>query len=259
MMQNPFITGGTMAPISVVIITYNEERNIREALRSAKDADEIIVVDAFSTDRTVEICREYTDKVYQNEWCGYAGQKQFGINLAKNPWVFVLDADERFTESLWDELSRVSRDDHVYNGYYVSRKNFFLGRLIRHGGWWPDYTLRFFRKDKGSMEERKVHEKVVVDGNTGYLKGHLEHYSYRTISDYLKKMEIYATLSAEELKAKGAHAGIKDMFSHSLCTFIKMFFVRFGFMDGACGFILAALYSYYSFLKYLKLWEALQV
>jgi glycosyltransferase involved in cell wall biosynthesis len=245
-----------MLPVSVVIVTQNEEKNIREALQSIRDMAEIVIVDAFSTDNTLNISKEYTDKIYQAKWQGYAKQKQMAIEHAKGPWVFILDSDERFTESLCEEISNiVNKNNGVYSGFYVSRKNFFLGKWIRHGGWWPDYTLRLFLKDKAFIENRKVHEKVVVKGKVGYLKNPLEHYTYKNISDYIKKMDLYSTLSAEELKEKGVRPGIIKMLLHPLFTFLKMFFLRRGFMDGVYGLILAILYGYYTFLKYLKLWE----
>jgi len=244
-----------MLPLSVVIVTENEEKNIREALQSIKDIAEVIIVDAFSTDRTLEICREYTDKIYQAEWQGYARQKQMAVERAKSPWVFILDSDERFTESLREEIAHIVKNNGVYSGFYAPRKNFFLGKWIRHGGWWPDYTLRLFLKEKAIMEERKVHEKVVVNGKVGYLKNPIEHYTYRTVSDYIKKMDRYSTLSAKELREKGISPGMITMVVHPLTTFFKMFLLRGGFMDGIHGLILAVLYSYYTFLKYLKLWE----
>ncbi|MEW6416971.1 MAG: glycosyltransferase family 2 protein [Nitrospirota bacterium] len=244
-----------MLPVSVVIVTQNEEKNIREALHSIRDVAEIVIVDAFSTDNTLNISKEYTDKIYQAKWQGYAKQKQMAIEHAKGPWVFILDSDEKFTGTLREEITYAVNNE-VYSGFYVPRKNFFLGKWIRHGGWWPDYTLRLFLKNKATMENRRVHEKVVVDGKVGYLRSPLEHYTYNTVSDYIKKMDIYSTLSAEELKEKGIRPGIIKMVLHPLFTFLKMFFLRFGFMDGIHGLILAILYSYYTFLKYLKLWEA---
>jgi len=246
-----------LLPLSVVIVTQNEEKNIREALQSIRDASEIIVIDAFSTDRTADICREYTDKIYQKEWQGYALQKRSGIELATQKWVFILDSDERFTEALWNEITEVINLNQEYSGYYVPRKNFFLGKWIRRGGWWPDHTLRLFLKDKALMEERKVHEKVAVNGKAGYLRNHLKHYTYRTVSDYMKKMETYSTLSAEEMKAQGKSSSLAKMILHPVSTFFKMYFFRLGFMDGLHGLVLAVLYSTYTFLKYLKLWEAL--
>jgi glycosyltransferase involved in cell wall biosynthesis len=244
-----------MLPLSVVIVTQNEERNIREALQSIRDASEIIIIDAFSTDRTTDICREYTDKIYQKKWQGYALQKQTGIELAANTWVFILDADERFTEPLRKEVAEIVNSHRAYAGYYVPRKNFFLGKWIRHGGWWPDHTLRLFMKDKAVMEERKVHEKVIVNGQTGFLRNHMEHYTYRTVSDYIRKMDTYSTLSAEELRKRGKGSGFLTLIFRPIFTFFKMFFIRFGFMDGLYGFILAVLYGHYTFHKYLKLWE----
>jgi glycosyltransferase involved in cell wall biosynthesis len=245
-----------MIPVSVVIVTKNEEKNIREALQSIGNTAEIVIVDAFSSDNTLGISREYTDKIYQAEWQGYAKQKQMAIEHAREPWVFILDSDERFTESLWEEISKMVKDNGIYSGFYVPRKNFFLGKWIQYGGWWPDYTLRLFLKEKAFMEKRKVHEKVIVKGKVGHLKNPLEHYTYRNVSDYIKKMDLYSALSAEELKEKGEKAGIIKMAVHPLFTFLKMFFLRGGFLDGFHGLILAILYSYYTFLKYLKLWEA---
>ena len=244
-----------MIPVSVVIVTKNEEKNIREAIESIKKASEIVIVDAFSTDKTLDICRQYTDKIYQSQWVGYAKQKQKAVELTECPWVFILDSDERFTDSLSREIEEVVKKNNIYSGYYVPRKNFFLGKWIRHGGWWPDYTLRLFLKDKAKIEDRKVHEKVVVKGKIGYLKNHLEHYTYRSISDFIKKMNIYSTLSAEELIEKGANPGKITLVVNPLFTFFKMFFLRVGFMDGIHGLILATLYSHYTFLKYSKVWE----
>ena len=245
-----------MLPVSVVMVTKNEEKNIREALQSIGSVSEIIVVDDFSSDKTVEICRQFTEKVFQIEWKGYAAQKQKALDLAEGPWVFLLDADERFTEPLTEEIRRIVTQGSEYAGFFVPRKNYFLGRWIRHGGWWPDCTLRLFRKETAYVEARKVHEKVIVRGKTGFLENPLEHFTYRTISDYLKKMEVYSTLSAEELREKGKKSGIMAMCTHSLFTFVKMYFFRLGILDGTHGFVLAVLYSYYTFLKYLKLWEA---
>jgi glycosyltransferase involved in cell wall biosynthesis len=244
-----------MIPVSIVIVTKDEEKNIREAIQSIKDFAEIVIVDAFSVDRTLDICREYTEKIYQAEWKGYAKQKQMAIEHAKGPWVFILDSDERFTESLREEITHMVKNDGVYSGFYVPRKNFFLGKWIRHGGWWPDYTLRLFLKDKASMKDREVHEKVVVNGTVGYLKNPIEHYTYRTISDYIKKMEKYSTLSANELCNKKVTPSIFSMLINPGFVFLKMFFLRQGFRDGIHGFILSVLYSFYTFLKYTKVWE----
>ena len=249
-----------MFPVSVVIVTKNEEKNIEDALKSVADADEIIIVDSFSTDRTIEICKAYTGKIFQHEWQGFAGQKQLAVDYASGPWVLLLDADERVTPELKKEIigniSPLSSPpaSHELYGFFLPRKNFFLGKWIRYSGWWPDYTLRLFRKDKASLEDREVHEKVIVDGPTAYLKGPLEHYTYRSIADFLRKMENYSTLAAREVRKKSGAPGLFAVAVRPSITFIKMFFLKLGFLDGAYGLLLALLYSHYTFLKYVKAW-----
>jgi len=243
-----------LIPFSVVLVTKNEERNIVDALESVKDFEDIVVVDAFSDDMTVDICRRYTDRVYRHAWEGYALQKQKALDYATREWVFLLDADERITPELKTELTEITKAGSA-NGFYVPRKNYFLGKWIRHGGWWPDYTLRFFRKDRGRMEPRAVHERVVVEGSVPYLKNPVEHYTYRTISEYILKMERYSDLAARELISGGGRREISGMIVNPCLAFVKMFLVRQGFRDGMRGFLLAALYSFYTFLKYAKAWE----
>ena len=241
-------------PVSVVIITKNEEVNIEDALKSIADAQEIVVVDSFSTDRTVEICRKYTDKVYQHEWQGFARQKQTAVDYAEGPWVLILDADERVTPELKSEiLKNISGTD--IDGFYMPRENYFIGKRIRHGGWWPDHTLRLFKKDRGKLGPREVHEKVVVEGSTGYLKHPLRHHTYRSVSDFVERMERYSTLAAQEIRRESGCAGLFSLMIKPPVTFIKMYFLRFGLLDGTRGFMLAVLYSFYTFLKYAKTWE----
>lgn len=243
-----------MIPLSVAIITKNEEKNIEYALESVKDAAEIIVLDSFSTDKTPEICRKYTDKIFQKEWQGYAKQKQSAVDLATNKWVLILDADERLTPELKAEIMHAIEQDK-FDGFYLPRKNFFMGKWIKHSGWWPDYILRVFKKDLGRIEEREVHEKISLNGSASYLKNPLEHYTYNSISEFIKKMDNYSCLSAKEMKKKEASVGIFDLMVKPFATFIKMFFIRLGLMDGLHGLILAVFYSYYTFLKYAKTWE----
>jgi glycosyltransferase involved in cell wall biosynthesis len=241
--------------VSVGIITKDEEKNIEDALKSVDGAGEVIIVDSFSKDRTVEICSKYTDKIYQHDWEGYSRQKQKTVDYSKGPWVLILDADERLTPELRNEIEQSVKETD-YNGFYLPRKNYFLGRWIRHSGWWPDHTLRLFRKDKAKFEEREVHEKVVLEGKAGYLKNPMEHYTYRSISEFIKKMENYSNLASIEIRRRSGRAGLYSVTVRPLATFIKMFFLRLGFLDGVHGLILAALYSYYTFLKYAKTWEA---
>lgn len=248
-----------MIPASVVIVTKNEERNIGNALESVKDFEDIVVVDSFSEDRTVQICKEYTDRIFQHKWQGYAKQKQIAIDYAKKDWVFLLDADERMSPELKKEISNLFTDKTkiVYQGYYIPRKNYFLGKWIKHSGWWPDYTIRLFRKDSSQVQQREVHEKIIVKGQIGYLKNPLEHYTYETISEFISKMQNYSTLSAKEIIKEKIPLTMLflKMTINPIFTFIKMFLLKQGFRDGFHGFILSVLYSFYTFLKYLKTWE----
>ena len=241
-------------PASVAVISKNEENNIEEALKSVEDFEDIVVVDSGSQDRTVEICKKYTDRVYQHEWRGFASQKQKAVDYCKNQWVLILDADERVPPELKSEILESIRNTSI-SGFYLPRKNFFLGKWIRHGGWWPDRTLRLFRKDVSHVEEREVHEKIVVKGALGCLKNPLEHYTYRTLSDYVGKMELYSTLSANELSNGTGRTSAISAVVNPCFVFVKMFFLRQGFRDGMHGFLLAVLYSFYTFLKYAKVWE----
>lgn len=243
-------------PVSVTIITKNEEKNISETLESVKNFEEIIIVDSFSTDRTIEICKKYTEKIYQNEWKGFATQKQYAIDKAILPWVLVLDADERVTEALKKEIAQKIKNKD-FDGYFIPRKNFFLGKWIKHSGWWPDYTLRLFRKDKGRFEQREVHEKIIVNGKVDYLKEPILHYTYQSLEDFIKKMQIYSSSSAVEIAKKNPlkYKIFLKLFFSPLFSFLKMLILRRGFLDGLRGLILAVLYSFYSFLKYAKAWE----
>lgn len=247
-----------MISVSVAIITKNEERNLRDALESVKDFEDIIIVDSFSEDKTVDISREYTKRIFQHQWQGYAKQKQIAVDYALKDWVLILDADERVPPELKKEIVNKLSSNVDVNGFYIPRKNFFLGKWIRHSGWWPDYTLRLFRKNASFVEMREVHEKVIVKDGVGYLKSHLEHYTYRTISDYIRKMKTYAALSAKELLARTPKRSsiklISNMVFSPTFTFLKMFFLKQGFRDGLHGFILAVFYSFYAFLKYTNVW-----
>lgn len=239
--------------ISVAIITKDEEKNIREALQSVQWADEIIVVDANSTDRTADICRQYTDRVYSEEWSGFARQKQMAVSLASHDWVLVLDADERVSDRLKNEIIEMLSGNPAYNGFRIARKNFFGDQWIRHGGWWPDYTLRLFRRGKGTFLNREVHETIQVEGATGHLRNPLLHYTYADTDDFLRRMETYAALGGKELYKGGRRVFPVDLLLRPCATFVRMFFLQLGFLDGFSGLKLAYLYSLYTFRKYSKL------
>lgn len=241
--------------ISVIIITLNEEDQIRPCLESVKWADEVVVCDSGSTDKTLEVCREYTDRAYVDEWQGFGAQKNLCLDRASHPWVLSLDADERVTPPLRAAIERVLEDEGALDGYYIPRKNFFLGHWIRHCGWYPDYVLRLFRREKGGFTERAVHETVKVHGKVGYLEEPLEHYTYRSISDYLERMDRYSSLAAGELYRGGRKAGPLDLLLRPPFTFLRMYLLQGGFLEGWRGLLLAGLYACYTFAKYTKLWE----
>jgi len=244
-----------MIKVSVAIVTLNEEAEIGPCLESVSWADEVIVVDAHSSDRTVEIAKKYTNNVILRDWRGYADQKNWAADQTRHDWILSLDADERITPSLQEEIKKVIASPPNCAGYYVPRKNFFLGRWIRHGGWSPDYTLRLFAKKTGRFGDRAVHEAVRVDGPTKYLENPIEHYTYRSLEAYHTRAGRYSALAAYEMKKEGKRFRLMDLCLRPLWTFLRMYLIRQGFRDGAEGLILAALYGHYTFLKYAKLWE----
>lgn len=243
-----------MQKISVTIITLNEETNIRPCLESVRWADEILVSDSGSSDKTIEICKEYGAKVFIDEWLGYGKQKNLIAERAKNNWILNIDADERITPDLRREMEE-SLNISDSEGYFIPRKNFFGDKWIKHCGWYPDYNLRLYRKDKGRFNERDVHEAVKIEGRVGYLKSPMEHYTYRDVSDYLRRMDRYSTLAALEMSKNGKNTSASDLIFRPCFTFLKMFFLQKGFLEGYNGVMLSVLYAAYTFSKYAKLME----
>lgn len=245
-----------MEKLSVVIITYNEEENIGGCLEGVKWADEIVIVDNFSTDRTIDIAKRYTDRIFQRKWDGYGSQKNHAISKATNNWILAIDADERVTRELSNEILALFRSgEPLLAGYELPYKVFFGDRWVRHGGWYPEYHIRLFRKDQGRFKERLVHEGVEVSGPVGRLHHFVEHYTYRSISDFIQRMDRYSTLSAEAYHKEGRQVGWLETAFRAWFTFVQMYLLKRGFLDGAVGFQLATLYSYYTFVKYSKLKE----
>jgi glycosyltransferase involved in cell wall biosynthesis len=248
--------------LSVVIITHNEEANIGRTLESVKPlvADgkgEIIVVDSGSTDRTVEIAKSCGAKVFVEEWKGYAAQKNSAIDKASGDWILSLDADEEVDPDLIAELDDLSRaPGELCLGFRIRRKNFFLGRWIKHGGFWPDPKPRLFRRGVGTFEERRVHEDVKLHEPVGQLNGALIHHSYPTLSDYIEHMNRYSSLGAEMLIAKGkVRFSSLNIVVRPLLTFIYNYFFRLGFLDGREGLLLHLYHAVYVSWKYAKSWE----
>jgi len=248
----------TKIPVSVAMITKNEEWDLARALESVKNFAEIIIVDSFSTDKTLDIAKAYGAKIFQHEWPGFAKQKQRAIDYTSLPWVLILDADECVTAELAQEIAKVIHDP-LHQAYYLPRKNFFLGKWIQHCGFAKDYTLRLFKKAVAQMEMREVHEKVIVNGSITRLSQYLEHYSHYDLADYLAKTQHYAALAAQQMAKEGRRASAFAIVVKPLYAFIKIYFLKQGFRDGLHGFIIAFLFSYSTFLKYALSWERQQL
>jgi glycosyltransferase involved in cell wall biosynthesis len=251
----------TRPTLSVVLITRDEEQKIRTCLESVKWADEIVVVDSLSTDRTVEIARDYTDRVHQRPFAGFGEQKGFALAQATGEWILSVDADEVVSEDLRGEIHERIADDESC-GYHIPRKSYFFGRWIRHCGWWPDYVLRLFRRDSGAFSSRLVHEIVQVDGPTRRLTHPIEHHPYTSVEDIVRKQDLYTRLSAQAamMAEDGGSPGRQRLplapVNRAVAKFLKTYFLKAGFLDGREGLILSAVASYYVFLKHMKIWEA---
>jgi len=247
--------------LSVVIITHNEEANIARTLSSVQPLvsgeGEIIIVDCGSTDRTVEIAQSYGAKVFAEAWKGYAAQKNFALDKASGDWILSLDADEEVESDLAAELANAVSRVGSPAGYWISRKNFFLGRWIRHGGYWPDPKMRLFRRGMARFEDRAVHEDAhLTEGIAGHLKGSLLHHSYPTLADYLDHMNRYSSLGAEMAAAKGkARFSFFNIVLRPAATFIYNYTFRLGFLDGHEGLLLHLNHAVYVSWKYAKAWE----
>lgn len=245
-----------MKKVSAILITKNEERNVGECLASLTFADEVIVVDSGSTDRTEELCRrDPRVRWFTEEWKGYGPQKNSALEKAAAPWVFSIDADERVTPELAEEIRALHLRHAPEDGFRVSRRNFFGGKWVRRGGWYPDYVLRLWRKDRGRFDGRAVHESVLVPGTVGTLSGELLHFTYRDTADFLDRMNRYSTLAAREMARAGKRVSSLDLLFRPAFTFFRMFVLKRGFLDGTLGFRLAILYAAYTFAKYAKLGE----
>ena len=247
--------------LSVVIITFNEEANIGRTLQSvqplvADGKGEIIVVDSGSTDRTVEIAKSFGAKVFVEEWKGFAAQKNSAIAKASNNWVLSLDADEEVSSRLAEDISALLKTPSKPSGFFIPRKNMFLGRWIRHGGFWPDPKLRLFDRTSGRFEDRAVHETVEFRAHTGEILSSLLHHSYPTLSDYIEHMNRYSSLGAEMVVAKGkVRFSFINIVLRPLFTFIYNYFFRLGFLDGREGLLLHLYHAVYVSWKYAKAWE----
>lgn len=244
-----------MKKLSVVVITKDEEKNIHRCLESVSWADEIIVVDSHSTDRTTTIASEMGARVYSIDWKGFGHAKREGVDKARSDWILSLDADEVVSGELALEIKKVLENDMEYSGYYLTRKANFLGRWIYHCGWYPDPVLRLFLKSKGNFNDALVHEKAVVNGKCSWLKGELLHYSYPTMTGYLAKFNRYTTLGAEKAHSEGKKTSCFDLVIKPPASFFKHYIVKQGFRDGWEGFLISILSATAVLVKYAKLRE----
>lgn len=242
-----------MEKISVIIITKDEEKNITQCLRSINWANEIIVVDAESNDKTVEIAKYFTDKIFTKSWEGYVPQKRFAIGLTSNEWVLSIDADENVSPELKEEIIKTNPDQ--FDGYLIRRRNFLFGKEITSCGWDKDFQLRLFRKSKTELPDRLVHEGFIVKGNTGKLNNVINHKTYSSMHSYLKKVNMYTTLKAEETyKSKNRVTAI-TILTHTFSAFFRYFVSLKGFKDGMHGLTISFVNSVSTMLTYVKIWE----
>ena len=247
-------TGDTAVGLSAVVITLNEEKNIDACLRGLAFADEIVVVDSFSTDRTVEIARQHTDKVSSRHFTGFSDQKSAAIELAQNDWILIVDADEVVTGDLAAEIQAAVKNGDC-DAYRIPRLSYFLGRPIRHCGWYPDYQLRLARRGTAHFADRLVHETLETDRKCGTFKHDLIHYTYRDMDDVVRKTVSYSRAGALQKVRQGTRCRLSDLLFRPGLAFLKKYVLKQGFRDGLHGFILSGLGAYEVFLKYAILWD----
>ena len=244
-----------MPKLTVTVITRNEAAHIAAALESIAWADEIVVVDAHSTDETVAIARRFAGLVVTREWNGYIDQKNHAAGLASHDWILSLDADERATPQLKKEIRALLASEPAAHGYRLPRVSYYLGRWIRTTDWYPDLQLRLYDRRYGRWAGRYVHESVEVGGPVGRLRSDLQHFPYRDIAHHLKTIDRYTTLAARQMSERGRRAGLLDVVARPPLAFLRNYVVRGGFRDAGPGLIVSLLNSYYVMLKFAKLWE----
>ena len=242
-------------PISVIITTYNEEVNVAECVESVLWADEILLVDSFSTDGTIEIARRYPIEILQREYFGSAAQKNWALDRVKHDWVLIIDADERVPERLAHEIMTVLSAPPAADGFYIRRENVFIDKVIRHSGWSTDKVVRLFRKDKGRYPNRRVHADLEIEGPVPVLRHAFLHYTFRTFEQYFPKFLNYAEWGAAQAFRDGRSAGVLELFFRPWWRFVRSYVVQLGFLDGMHGFVLCTLQAFGVFLKYARLWE----
>lgn len=249
----------SMVKLSVVIITYNEEKSIEKCLASvAGVADDILVVDSGSTDKTEEICKAFGAQFIHNAFITHAQQKNFAISKAQQDWILLLDADEQIEPSLKNKIKVVISHPLLFDAYRINRQNFFMDKKIGYSGWQNDNVIRLFRKDVCHYDQKLVHEELITEGKVGVLEEKIIHHTYKGLSQYLLKLDYYTTLSAYDQlnstrKISLYHLALKPFF-----RFLKHYLFNLGFLDGKVGFIIASFSAYSIFLRYLKMWRIMK-
>ena len=242
--------------LTVTVITCNEAAHIDAALASVAWADEILVVDSGSTDGTVDIARRRATRVIVRDWPGYSEQKNFAAEQASHDWVLSMDADERVTPALAEEIRALLAKGPESRGYRIKRVSFYLGQWIRTTDWFPDHQLRLYDRRAGRWNGLRIHESFRLrDGEPGALNGELQHYAYRDVRHHLQKIDAYTTLVVDQWQAEGRRASGPQMVVQPLFAFLRNYVVRRGILQGTTGLIVSLLNSYYVLLKYVKLWE----
>jgi glycosyltransferase involved in cell wall biosynthesis len=243
--------------LSVYIIAYNEEPKITDCLESVKWADEIVLADSFSTDKTAEIAKRYGAKVVQLKFEGFGKLRNAAIENCTYEWILSVDADERVTGELKEEIRSLLEKGPKAEAYFIPRKSHFLGYWIRHCGWYPDYRQpQLFKKGKMRYKEQLVHESFELSGKASYLRQHVLQFPFNTLDQFLKKMDRYSSLRAREILAEGKRFKTSNLIVNPVAMFFRMYIFKLGFLDGFMGLMLSILYGfYYTLMKYVKLWD----
>ena len=237
--------------ISATIITRNEEANIERCLKSLDWVNEIVVVDSFSDDRTIEICAKYNCKIIQTEWKGFGKTKKYAVDAASNDWIFSIDADEEVTDDLKNKILSIL-ENPKFEGYKIKRTSYYLGTRIKYCGWDRDFPVRLFNRKNGNFNDKEVHESVIINGQKAKVNEALQHYTYPTISSHISKMNRYTDLS---LIQQNKHYSIFSAVIFGINKFFNMYLLQKGFLDGIVGFLLCLNSAYGVFLKYIKTWQ----
>ena len=242
-------------PLSVIITTYNEEVHVHDCVDSVLWADEVLLVDSYSTDRTVELARQKPIRILERKYFGSAAQKNWAMDRVEHDWVLILDADERITEALAREILALLIAGPAAHGYYIRRQNYLIDRPIRHSGWSTDQVIRLFHRARGRYPNRRVHADLKIAGDTPVLHERMVHFTFRTLEQFMEKVERYAEWGAAQGFREGKRAGFMEVGLRPMWRFIRAYFLQLGFLDGMHGLLVCGLQSIGVFLKYARLWE----